>query len=109
MTHDLRNYIVELRRTTAEKERFTRELEIAQGRAREERQEGREQGRNAPRDPFVRLPRVREDEPGPQKKDEADRPALEVFHGSLLAWRFLGTRRRRVGQRWSYAHIWNEK
>jgi len=31
MTHDLRNYIVELRRTTAEKERFTRELEIAQG------------------------------------------------------------------------------
>ncbi len=31
MTNDLRNYIVELRRTTAEKERFTRELEIAQG------------------------------------------------------------------------------
>lgn len=31
MTGDLRNYILELRRTTAEKERFTRELEIAQG------------------------------------------------------------------------------
>ncbi|MCA1917208.1 SpoIIE family protein phosphatase [Methanospirillum hungatei] len=31
MTNDLRNYIIELRRTTAEKERFTRELEIAQG------------------------------------------------------------------------------
>ncbi|HOJ97054.1 MAG TPA: SpoIIE family protein phosphatase [Methanospirillum sp.] len=31
MMYDLRNYIVELRRTTAEKERFTRELEIAQG------------------------------------------------------------------------------
>lgn len=31
MTADLRNYILELRRTTAEKERFTRELEIAQG------------------------------------------------------------------------------
>lgn len=31
MTDDLRNHIQELRRTTAEKERFTRELEIAQG------------------------------------------------------------------------------